>query len=223
MGKITDNIFALLKDKLNLVLFIIFSSLILGSYYLAIVKIIPFESFLKSNSTLFIILQILFSITNAVLAGLSITMIVELFKKQKSSNNLNIAQTVLSLLISIGTSGCYICGSILVPSFGIASSFASLPFGGVEIKIITMLLLIYSINDLNNKLNGTCKIYRDSFVILLFENMSLKFNLKYFLQLKPAVITFSMIFVIFALPLLFSASSFNINDPKIYSCNHSSS
>ncbi|MEO6728853.1 MAG: hypothetical protein ABIM99_02930 [Candidatus Dojkabacteria bacterium] len=218
MMKFYKNLF---KSKANIITFLIAASLLMALYYAALLRVSSFETFIQSNSPAFVILQIVFSILNSVLSALAIVLIIELTRKQKQSGNMNIFQTAISLFISIGTTGCYVCGSILLPSFGIAASFAALPFGGLEIKFITTLLLIYSLNDLQKKVRGICKIYKIKTIQFKYnDEVKFQFNIKEWGNYRPILVTFSFVALIFALPLITSPLGFKINDPKMYSCVH---
>jgi len=213
-------IYAIKKSKKNIVTFIILSFGFAGLYYFALIQSAPFEVFIKSNSPTFVTLQIIFSILNSLVGAVSVLLLIELFRIQKKVGGTNGLQSIVALFISVATTGCYVCGSILLPGLGLAASFTAMPFGGLEVKILTLLLLIYSVRDLNKKLLGTCKIYQDRFIVLkVNEDKRFRFNLKRLLELQPTFITFSFIILIFALPsILPSVTTASINDPNQYIC-----
>ncbi len=208
------------KSKQNIVTFVILSVVLLSLYYLALIQSASLDAFIRSNSPLFVILQILFSILNSLVGAVSILLLVELFRIQRKVGNTNVVQSIAALFISVATTGCYVCGSILLPGLGLTASFAAMPFGGLEIKILTLLLLIYSVNDLNHKLMGTCKVYKDKYLLVkVSENWSYRFNMRRLFELKPTFITLGMIALIFVLPsILPHVTTASINDPDQYSC-----
>lgn len=207
-------------SRMNLVIFAVATLAMAAMYYYALTMSVPFDVFIHSNSPAFVILQILFSIGNSVAGAVSIVLIIELFRIQKQIGKTNIFQSTLSLFISVATTGCYVCGSILLPTLGLAASFAALPLGGLEIKVITLVLLVYSINDLNNKLLGICKVYNDRFVKLKLDDISLELNLKRIFQLKPTFITLGLVSLIFVLPVILPHFiKGGLNDPTQYSCS----
>lgn len=207
------------KSPRNVAVFIGASVILAALYYYALIQSAPFDTFIRSNSPLFVVLQVLFSIANSVIGAVSIVLLLELFQIQRKVGGTNIFQSVASLFISVATTGCYVCGSILLPGLGLAASFASLPLGGLEIKIITLLLLLYSVNDLNHKLMGTCKIYADKFLSFKFDGGVWKFNLKRIFQLKSTFVTFGLMGLIFLLPgILPKNSPIQLNDPSQYFC-----
>jgi len=209
----------IIRSARNRIVFVILSLALLGFYYLALTRSVSLPIFIESNSPIFIGLQIILSIINSILGAASIILLLELLKLQKLGGKLSFIQTVSSLFISIATTGCYVCGSIFLPSLGIASGFAALPIGGLEVKIITILLLIFSINDLTKKLLGICIVYEDYMLVVKLDENEIKFNLKHLFALRPALITGFLILLIFILPLILPKTSL-INSTSIYSCKH---
>jgi hypothetical protein len=65
--------------------------------------------------------------------------------------------TVTGTILAVLVSGCPACGVTIAGYLGLASIFSALPFFGLELKVIGIILLLYSSNYLLNKLNF-CKI-----------------------------------------------------------------
>ncbi|MFH2021465.1 MAG: hypothetical protein ABIJ34_08700 [archaeon] len=60
--------------------------------------------------------------------------------------------TSIGAILGIVVSGCPACGITIASYFGLATVIASLPFFGIELKVIGILVLLYSINSLSEKL-----------------------------------------------------------------------
>lgn len=209
------------SSKKYLVITALISLLSLYLYYLAIEHSASWYIFLNANSREYIIAQIVFSIINSVLIGISLSMFFFSFEKKTSGGKLNIFQTGASLFFSVATTGCYVCGSILLPTAGLTASFLSLPFGGLEIKFLTILLLLHSINQYAKNISGACEIkkYKDVNVNLGAANF--KFSTKIFDTTKSFAFTFGFIAIIFALPTITSMLGYSkfVGASQSYSCN----
>lgn len=195
--------------------------LVLVLYYYAIVAGVSWAEFIQANHPLFVFFQIFFSIINALLVGIAISMFVYVLQKRKKTDGLSITQAVVSLFLSVASTGCYVCGSILLPSLGIAASFTALPFGGIEIKILTIILLLYSISQYSNKILEICKIETFRIVRMKIGNKNFSLSTEYVSKAKPFLITGSIVVLIFTLPVITKSLGFNgylgANDE--YSCN----
>jgi len=198
------------KNKFNIFLIVVLTVAISYLYYLVIDSSLPFEIFIKVNDPEFVIFQILFSVVNSFLTAISLVLFIEIIRERKKGQKSGILSTLIALGFSIGTTGCYVCGSILLPFIGIATSFASLPFGGLEIKFITALLLIYSIRQLLKVYSGLCEIRPDKKYILGIGENKLKISQNQIDNFKPIAVSFALIALIFVLPIFFpqNAGSF---------------
>lgn len=147
-----------LRERRWLVVFIIANLLILGMYYIAIELSASFDMFIKANSSIFVLLQVILSVLNAVLGGLSITFILFLFFRQRQLNGVSSIQSIGSLIFTVGTTGCYVCGSLLLPVAGIGSAIGTLPFAGIELKVLALILFLISIFETAPKVLGICKL-----------------------------------------------------------------
>ncbi|MEK7078710.1 MAG: hypothetical protein AAB929_01445, partial [Patescibacteria group bacterium] len=145
------------------------------------------DSFLQSNNQIYVWLQVMLSIGNAILIGISISMLFSVLEERKNVSKGSLVQTLGSLLFSAAATGCSVCSAFLLPALGIAASLTALPFGGLEIKAISILLLIYAIYEYAKPASGLCEIE---------SNLSKKI----FYQLKPFIILLLFIVIIYSLP-----------------------
>jgi len=65
--------------------------------------------------------------------------------------------TLTGTLAAAVASGCPVCGAWLLPLFGIAGSLAVFPFQGLELRVLAILLLAYSILRSADVINGVCR------------------------------------------------------------------
>ena len=109
---------------------------VLFFYYFLLIQKTTWDSFLQSNNQIYIGLQIILSIVNAILIGVSIAMLFSIIEEKKNVSKGSLIQTLGSLLFSAAATGCSVCSAFLLPALGIAASLTALPFGGLEIKAL---------------------------------------------------------------------------------------
>lgn len=142
-------------------IFLISSLTILLMYLVAIELSASFEMFIRANSKMFISLQIIFTGVNSILGGLSITFILYLISQESKISGLSSFQSIFPLVFAIGTTGCYVCGTILIPIAALSSTIGTLPFAGLELKVLTSVLLLISVMETTPKILGICGIQRN--------------------------------------------------------------
>ena len=89
-------------------------------------------------------LSLFLLITVAWLSGLNLVLAVERFRKIRSSGKMHLAMGGSSLLGIVG-SGCASCGLPILALLGLGGAAASLPFRGVELSLIALVLLLISL------------------------------------------------------------------------------
>ena len=170
---------------------------VIALYLVAVEQSVSFDTFLKVNSVGFIVAQLILSLVNAIFASIAITFTIYIFRQQKLAGGLSSIQSVASLFVAVGTTGCYVCGTLLLPIVGISSAFAGLPFAGLEIKVITLALFIISIWEMTPRVLGTCnltKLYKVNFgrkVIAVNNNF-----LRNFRFISLSIFFISLIFIL---------------------------
>ena len=95
--------------------------------------------------------QIFFQLIISLLFGINISAL--WYKLKLSSLVKEKTSTSLAAILSVIVSGCPACGITLASYLGLATFFSALPFFGLELKIIAILLLLYSTNSLLKNLN----------------------------------------------------------------------
>lgn len=186
--------------SLSLTIFIALNVLLL--YYFLLIQKTTWDSFWQSNTAFYSWSQIVLSIINAILIGASISMLVDVIVEKRKSSKTSFLQTFASLIFSAAATGCSVCSAFLLPLLGIAASLTALPFGGLEIKLLSALLLLYTIYEYTKITSGLCKIPKEK--IVLFENDQIKVNLKKETapQLLPLLLLIIFIVIVYTLPRL---------------------
>ncbi len=159
-------------------------------YYFLLIQKTTWNSFWQSNTAFYSWAQIVLSIVNAILIGASVSMLFEVIKENKKTSKISFLQTFASLLFSAAATGCSVCSAFLLPLLGIAASLTALPFGGLEIKLLSALLLIYTIYEYAKITSGLCKIPKE------------KVNRKTLSQLRPLAFLIIFVVIVYSLPQL---------------------
>ena len=126
----------------------LFVSFTLINYFL-LTRTTSFERFLLDNSRLFVFLNILFSLINNLLIAIALTFFVFLIEKRKKTDGASLTNNLLAIFFSLISTGCAVCGGLLLPIFGVAASLTAFPFQGLEIKVISIFLLVVSIYQMS--------------------------------------------------------------------------
>ena len=117
------------------------------SYYLTVVNVYHNDIFIYAdmNGTGFTIVSLFLGVITSILLGLYIALFVfrrDIIKKMSIGNN---AATFSGTTIGILASGCPSCGVPLLGLVGFPLALYSLPFKGLELKILSIALLILGI------------------------------------------------------------------------------
>ncbi len=181
----------------------IFVSLnVLLLYYFLLIQKTTWDSFWQSNTAFYSWSQIVLSIVNAILIGASVSMLFEAIKEKKKTSKTSYLQTFASLLFSAAATGCSVCSAFLLPLLGIAASLTALPFGGLEIKLLSALLLIYTIYEYAKITSGLCKIPKEKIISFKKGQLEFKFKKETLPQLQPVALLIIFIVIVYALPRL---------------------
>ncbi len=150
----TDKVF---KDSLYKVLAISFAFNFLALDYVILSQATTFRVLASQNTPFYNWATLLLSITTAFLFAISAVMIVYIFKKKREEVAESASTGLFGALFGAIASGCPVCGAWLLPMFGIAGSLAVFPFQGLEIKVLAILLLLFSVAQSSDVILGICK------------------------------------------------------------------
>jgi hypothetical protein len=130
------------------------------SYYLTIAHV-AFHSFfvlLQMDGPLFIMVSFALSLAISTLFGIYLALIVfrhDLIKDDKNAKA--VASGLGGTIAGLAASACPTCGAPLLALFGAPLGLMALPFQGLEIKVLSVLLLLLSVylltQSIEKKLN----------------------------------------------------------------------
>ncbi len=189
-------------DKLSWLVTVMIALVVLSVYYLLLIQKTTWDAFLQSNTTFYIWGQVILSVINALLIGVAILTALTTVLERKKVSKGSFFQTLGSLVFSAAATGCSVCTAFLLPLLGIAATLTALPFGGLEIKFLSILILIYAIYE-NAKINsGICPIYNDPLITTKKNRFEVHLNKKTLSRFKPFVALFVFIIIVYSLPKL---------------------
>jgi len=148
MNKYQLHLRLLLDDKKSIIVAII-SSIALGAllFYFT-----DYATTAGNFGALYTNIHVAVQIILSLLFGFNVGMMVH---KRKYSSRKQGSFMAVGSFLAIMTGGCAACGVTLASALGFASVFAALPFYGLEIKLASLGLLVYSTHIL---CDDTCKL-----------------------------------------------------------------
>ena len=81
----------------------------------------------------------------ALLFGINITLLIDRISQSQRASKASVGTISVASILGILFSGCTACGLTLASYVGLGSFATLLPWGGNEIKLLSILLLLYSI------------------------------------------------------------------------------
>ncbi len=175
---------------------------VLFIYYFVLTRTTTWEVFWASNIAIYNYLQIILSLANALLIGVAISFLVYILGERKKQTGSSLLNTLGSFVFSAAATGCTVCGAILLPTLGIAASLTALPFGGLEIKALSLLLLGYAVYEYSKSILGLCKTPRVKLVSFKKGYLELNVNKKTFPQAVPVLVLLAFVVIVYSLPKL---------------------
>jgi len=109
--------------------------------------------FIEMNGYNYVFFSFLFMAVISLLLGIFISLFVFKIRIRKSYGVFGF----LGLITGVFSSGCPMCGSIIFALFGMPLALFLMPFKGLELRVLSIILLTISIYSLSKNLNS-CKI-----------------------------------------------------------------
>lgn len=175
---------------------------VLFLYYLILMQKTTWDAFWQSNATWYTWSQVILSIINALFIGIAISFLFYVIEGRKQGSKSTFLNTLGSLFFSAAATGCSVCSAFLLPTLGIAASLAAFPFGGLEIKLFSVLILWYAIWQYSKSILGLCEIPTEKIISFDNKNLTLNINRKTLPQLQPFLLLILFIFTVYAIPRL---------------------
>ena len=162
MNKVLKNLLNILKIKKYLFSFIILTIVFCFLYYeLTIYGIKTFDNFIYFNGVNYVIFYIILSFLISILLGLWLTIMFYKFQCLKKIDLKHSVTSFLGLLLGVFGTGCSGCSftlfSYFLSFFGLALGLAKLPLQGLELKILSLILLLVSNYFVLKNFNNICK------------------------------------------------------------------
>lgn len=175
---------------------------VLFLYYLILVQRTTWDAFWQSNAAWYAWSQVVLSIINALLIGVAISFLFYVIEERRQGSQSTFLHTLGSLFFSTVVTGCSVCSAFLLPTLGIAASLAAFPFRGLEIKLFSVLMLLYAIWQYSRSVLGLCDIPKEKIISFHNHNLALNINRKTLPQLQPLLLLLIFVFTVYAIPRL---------------------
>jgi hypothetical protein len=179
----------------------------LAIYYWIFSRTTTWEVFWQSNNDFYNIASLLLTGLMAVFFGIATSLFLLVLRKKK--HLATSGSTLTGTLVGIISAGCPVCGAWILPLLGIAGSLAAFPLQGLEIKLISLFLLGWSIKTSAQLLTGQCKLAKKKLISIDRKFITLRLEKTTLPQLKPAAVLLGAILLIYLLPQL--PASFKLN------------
>lgn len=122
--------------------------------YFLLTRTTSWESFLKDNNPLYVFLSINLSWMNNFLIAVTLTFLIYIIEERKKYYGAAVSNSMIGTLLSLISVGCAVCGGFLLPLVGVAASLTAFPLQGLEIKVFSIALLLYSVNEMSLRIGG---------------------------------------------------------------------
>lgn len=176
--------------------------LVLFFYYFLMTQKTTWDAFWQSNTLYYVWGQIILSVINALLLGTVVSMLLVAIEEKRKTSKMSLIQTLSSLIFSAAATGCSVCSAFLLPLLGIAASLTALPFGGLEIKFLSILMLSYVIYENAKLASGLCPLPKGYLIESKGNKLQMNINKNTAPQLTPLVLLLVFIAIIYSLPKL---------------------
>lgn len=174
---------------------------VLFIYYLIFSQTTTWTRFTTTDLPIYVWSQVLLSIANAVLISIAVVLFLAVFEIKQKTNQATLL-TAGSFLFSAAATGCPVCGAFLLPFFGISASLAALPLGGIEVKLMSLAVLIYAISEYSKAFTGACPVSKEKLFTVTNGMPRIHVTKKTLSQQKPLFILIAFILVVYSLPTL---------------------
>lgn len=189
---------------------------LLAFYYFIFRQSTTFAVFFSSNNAFYNWSAITLTIINAAFFGIALSLIAFILKKRMIGAASGAGNSFFGAFFGAISSGCPVCGAWLLPILGIAGSLAAFPLQGLEIKLLSVFLLSFSINESAKSIAGLCPAPKKRLLSWDEKHFTLKFNKESLSQLKPAFVILTSLLIVYSLPHLpqkYKISFANKNSP----------
>lgn len=141
------------RISLRVLVISLFTNFLFLDYFL-LTRTTSWESFLIDNNQSYVFGAIFLSLVNNSLIAIVLTQLVFVLEERKKYPGSFLSNSLIGTFLSLISVGCAVCGGFLLPLLGVAASLTAFPLMGLEIKLLSIIILLYSINELNRRIVG---------------------------------------------------------------------
>ncbi len=131
----------------------IFFLLLFLNFFL-LTRTTTWEQYMSGNSRMFLFWSISLSILNNLLIAVAVTFLIYIVEMKRKLTKVEGTSPLVSTFLSLISVGCTVCGGFLLPLVGVAASLTAFPFQGLEIKVLSILLLLFSLSEFSKRITG---------------------------------------------------------------------
>lgn len=153
MKRLMDAIGVVLAQKIYFAIFLVASiMLFVLLYFLSVATVAGYSLgiYVVMNGFWYTVLTLILSIAIALFFGLYVSLLICKIKTAKKSG----LSGFFGIVAGILSAGCPTCGSLVLGIFGAPLGLLFLPFKGIELKILSLILLAASVFLIAKNLNS---------------------------------------------------------------------
>ncbi len=190
-------------------------------YLLLFLSATNFETFFISNTSLYIAAAMALTAMIALLGGIALAQAIYIaHTRQALWRAQGTARGLFGAGIGALSVGCPACASLLLPALGIAGSLAIFPLGGLEIKLLSLIILVDAIWEGSRIIAGVCPPMQSRLFSTDDENrLVINVNRQTLRQLKPVALIAAAVLAVYLLPMVpaqYRASFARPSAPAVY-------
>ena len=214
-SKINSLIF---KDPLLVVLTVSLTINLLLVYYLILVQTTTLADLISSNVSIYNWLAISLTVLSAIFFGVVLTLLCWQLHRQKTTSAADLGNALLGAFLGAVSMGSPVKGAYLAEIMGIQGGLFIFPFQGLEIKLISLALLVFASYSAAKSIlktsEGIIKQNTESIIDIKEGNFILNINRKTSQALIPGIVGFALLFSVAFIPAIADKTSFYISFQK---------
>lgn len=162
-----------------------------------------FAVYFISNSSLYVAISIALTILVSLLAGLALAQAAYIARMRLGVRRAQgAARGSFGAALGAIAAGCPACGSTLLAVLGIAGSLAVFPLQGLEIKLLSAVVLVDAIWEESRTIAGVCALTNYRLIEWTDERILFRFNRQILARLRPALLIVLAGMAVYLLPTL---------------------
>jgi hypothetical protein len=141
-------IFSTFKDVYSNVGAYVATFVATGLISILMFKFTNFDAMYYGKGPFYAYFQIVLQIILALFTGVNVALLWHKLKLSAQFNGKEAGATTVGSVFAVLVSGCPSCGITIASYLGLGSVLTQLPFSGTELKIVGLVLILYSIHSL---------------------------------------------------------------------------